>query len=364
MTRRLLHFYVAAVILAFLALTVTIVWRAGSARATRYQEAADSFGELSRETALLWQTSPLDHAAQELNARLSNATGFQPAMLSIAARDYEFDYIWASKDRFFPAGQDQQFREGFPERINEYSHARFVRSFMLIDGDQRIITAVYPLFERSILYSILRDALIAALAILVVTALVAILHLVHRHNVSAGPRFDAEAPPESPSPRVLNPEDTLLPRLAAELERAGFADQDLSVAFITFTEGTRGDEHHRRNCEAIHSFFVFKDLCFESGDDGAVVLVPNATLTEALGLMERFQRYYWDQRREWNRESADFFSGLTARAGRLVEAQRVLDEGRAALRRSMKTTGHIVGFQPDPRKYREFLTACSPVLGK
>ena len=377
--RLLLRVYIVAVVLAFLAIAVSVVWRAGTTRAFQYQQAAESFRELSRETAGLWQTVPLDKAAQTLARRIVVPGKPRPVMVGVSAFDTGFDYLWATDNRFVPAGFDPKYAEGFPEHVGTWNHARFVRTFEVPHGEHRMMTALYPLLPRSSLYEILRDALYAALVVLVVTILVALVALLKgRTAAEAGPLPERGPAPEpiipqnQPSARratpatpatpdaggsaKIQPEERLRERLDAELERAGFSEQDLSVAIIEFTGDARDEAIYREQCEAVRSFFVFKDLCFETEGNALVVLIPNSTLSEALGLMERFQRHFWEQRVLWNREQADFHAGVSARAARLVDADRILGECRAALRQSRNTPGRIVGFQPDPQKYREFLT--------
>lgn len=365
MKRWFLRAYVTIAILAMLAVPVSVIWRVHSIREARYVEAADSFRVLSREAASLWQSVPLEDAAPALAHILRGPDRFVPAMVSISAMDDGFDYIWALSDQYIPAGYHTQPHNRFPDHMGSFSHARFVRSFALADGDRRVITALYPLFPARGLYVIFRDGLIGALAVLAVAVLMAVGHRILQPRIA----FDSESRPtdasgpaaseSAPPPSILVPESFMTERLDAELERAGFSEQDLAVAVIEFNEGSRGDAIDHQNSSAIRSFFSFRDLCFELGADSAVVLIPNTTLHEALGLMERFQRYYWEQRSSWNRESADFFCGVSSRAARLVDAERVLGECHAALRRARDFPGHIMGFQPDPGKYRDFMAACN-----
>jgi GGDEF domain-containing protein len=155
-----------------------------------------------------------------------------------------------------------------------------------------------------------------------------------------------------PTESGLAPEAALLRRLTVELERAAFQEQDVSVATFRFSFGSRGDEVYARNAWAILQFFSFEDLCFEYGDREVVVIFPGTTLADALGQLERFQRYYWEERYNWNAPDADLAVGVSARNGRLVEGGRVLGECRTALKRAEKSAGRIMGFQPDPQRYR------------
>ena len=352
MKRSLLRAYIVVFVLALLALTGSMVWRVAALREERYQAAASDFEMLSREAAELWQSLPLEEATRDFAKRLTTPGTPHRVMISVSALDQGFDYIWAVSDRFMPAGHDGHRYATLPDGVGALSHVQFTRTFGLPRGDRRVITALYPLFDRYQLYGIFRDTLMAALVLLSLAILVAFVQreAPRRRTLPATPSEEEMAQP------LLVSESFLKDRLGAELERAGFSEQDLTVAIIAFNEGSRGNQIDVQNCETVRSFFPFKDLCFELGRRDVVVLIPNVTLTESLGLLERFQRYYWEQRVLWNRPSADFHCGLTSRAARLVDADRILSECRAALRRSRSTPGRIVGFQPDPQKYREYIS--------
>jgi hypothetical protein len=117
------------------------------------------------------------------------------------------------------------------------------------------------------------------------------------------------------------------------------------------------------NAQAILAFFAFSDLCFDGGQEGdvqtIVVLLPNTPLSDGLAQVERFQGFYWEERHRWARQDADFACGLSARNGRLVDAERIIRECRAATRRAEGLPGKILGFQPDPQRYREYLSGHS-----
>ena len=53
--------------------------------------------------------------------------------------------------------------------------------------------------------------------------------------------------------------------------------------------------------------------------------------------------------------NADIWSGLSSRNGRLVDATRIMGECMTALGRAKKTGTRIIGFEPDPNRYRDYL---------
>jgi len=57
-------------------------------------------------------------------------------------------------------------------------------------------------------------------------------------------------------------------------------------------------------------------------------------------------------------ELLPIFMGISSRAGRLVDAGRLVEEALTALDRARyEKESHIVAFRPDPDKYRLFLAS-------
>lgn len=149
----------------------------------------------------------------------------------------------------------------------------------------------------------------------------------------------------------LSFEEHLLTRLALELERSAYNDQDLAVILVRFPELPRNDDSYARAAQALIRSFGFEDLSFEYGGDGFCVILPNTDLNRAIRAAEEFR----GKVRKALPELPQPIFGVTARSGRLVEASRVLNEASTALARSSEEPGRIVGFRPDPQKYREYL---------
>jgi GGDEF domain-containing protein len=150
-------------------------------------------------------------------------------------------------------------------------------------------------------------------------------------------------------------EEHLDRRLALELERAAYNDQDLSVALMRFGGIRRHDERHKRVSQALLDTFSFEDLMFEYGDDGFFIVLPNVELNQALRMAEEFKQKVTRELREAPQPAI----GLTARSGRLVEASRITKEAGHALEKAMSEDGGIIGFRPDPQKYRQFVASRS-----
>ena len=374
MNRLLPRLYLALSLLSLLGVTGFFFWRLAEVRSSQEEQASRAFLELSAEVGRAWNDQPLPEAGAEVSDRLvqpgGTGSGASPLVVGVYSFDRGIDYLWAVDGRFL---------EGVPElrgtepRIvsNDLVHRRYTRSFQLPNGQSRIVTAVYPVLNRSATYPVLRDTLIVLLGVFALGLIVAIVHTlamrprIRRHadtNPTTGTQPRSPLAPADDTPLGLVPASALQRRLTLELERAGFHEQDLSIAVLSFVK-LQSEDAAYRNAQAVLSFFTFEDLCFDGGSSRkaqeVVVIFPNASLSETLAQIERFQRFYWEERQEWSSTEADFYCGVTARNGRLVEADRMLQEGHVALKRANDAAGHIVGFHPDPQRYREFLSVSS-----
>lgn len=179
---------------------------------------------------------------------------------------------------------------------------------------------------------------------------------------------------ESPAPRVPSvrprglyaPESGLgwpeyLPeRLGAELSRAASFEQDLVLMELSHEGIDRGSPAYRVIIRILLEFFSFRDLAFEQDPAGLAVILPNIDAEHALRMAEEFLKKVTSILREEG-ASLDYrkiFIGLSSRSGRLVDAERVITEARAALTRAREEgDSRIVAFKADPNKYRDYIAA-------
>lgn len=133
-------------------------------------------------------------------------------------------------------------------------------------------------------------------------------------------------------------------RLSLELERSAYNDQDLTCLLVRFPQLEQGEPYVEKAGQILATF-QFEDLCFEYDENTFCVILPNTELPQGIRQAEAFRKRH-----------PDALLGLSARNGRLVEAQRVLKEAERSLSHAASEPGGIVGFRPDPRKYRQFVT--------
>ncbi len=152
-------------------------------------------------------------------------------------------------------------------------------------------------------------------------------------------------------------------RLDAELRRAAGFEQDLCVLLLANTVAEAGARAYGILTKGFVEFFTFRDLTFEYGVSGMAAVLPNVDVEHGLRMAEEFLRKVGNRLAEQaeGKAAAGLAIGISARAGRLVEASRVLDEARAALERAQRdgSGSKAVAFKPDPDRYRNFVAgAC------
>jgi hypothetical protein len=240
----------------------------------------------------------------------------------------------------------------------------------------------FQLLSRQDIYPVLKDIFYITLAYVLVSGILLLLIATGRDSAAAAGRPEpadrraaaqppqVQAPPpqvqaqppqvqEPPAPRTgffsprsgLGWQELLENRLDFELERSASFDQDLVLVCLALDPG-RGSgappDIYRRIAARISETFPFKDLCFEDGKDAYAVLLPDKELDQALAEVQRFQSAVASAP-----VPATLSVGLSARAGRLLSASRLLKEAHAALAQARNTgTNQIVAFRADPEKYR------------
>ncbi|MCL2412246.1 MAG: hypothetical protein FWC97_11460, partial [Treponema sp.] len=116
------------------------------------------------------------------------------------------------------------------------------------------------------------------------------------------------------------------------------------------------DSMFRQSAEEAVSYFSSRDLTFEHGRWGIAAILPGYSLESAIAKAEYFyQRIMEKFPRGFNR-TTNIFIGITSRAGRLTNANRLMLEAREALKKAQDEKTSIIGFKSDPEKYREFIS--------
>lgn len=149
---------------------------------------------------------------------------------------------------------------------------------------------------------------------------------------------------------VLGWESYLLERLESELRRSASFEQD--IVLLAAELEAYDEEVFRTFANELVEFFSFRDLAFKRGKSGAAVILPNTELEQGMRLAEEFLEKW----RTLHSDAENMVIGLSARAGRLVDASRLLSETGGAMERARQNGRfQIMAFKPDPERYRAFL---------
>ena len=147
-------------------------------------------------------------------------------------------------------------------------------------------------------------------------------------------------------------------RLDSEIHRCSSTEKDLTLALIDFMDITN-DSMYKQAAEEAISFFSSRDLLFEYGKHGITVILPGIDLDTGILKSEKF--YQRIQDKFPNRKSqSSLCIGLSSRAGRLINADRLMMESQEALlKANHDNKSSIIAFKSDPEKYRAFIASQS-----
>jgi len=148
-------------------------------------------------------------------------------------------------------------------------------------------------------------------------------------------------------------EEYIKDRLDSEIHRCSAAENDLVLIMMNF-RGIADDETFKKAADETVSFFSSRDLVFEYGQSGIAVIIPGTDLEAGITKSENF---YKRSKEKLPDSIADGLRiGMSSRAGRLINADRLLLETREALKRAGNDSASaIIAFKSDPDKYREYI---------
>jgi hypothetical protein len=258
-----------------------------------------------------------------------------------------------------------------------------------IEGQRNVnIHVVSGLIDYDLCVKVLKRTLLAVLAALGLALFTLLAETALRKNrVSAAPAVPAKAPPSKSRPgedvqddlaagfaeiedsvekeNGKNRDDLAGPapdpaeeRLEDELRSSTLAGNDLVYMAITVKDpALEEDSLYHAITRTTLKFFSHRDLIFKK-TGGIAVICPETGLDEGFAQAEDI--YYHLQKGDVKGipASTDIRIGLSSRAERSIEAERLMFEAEEALRRAAEDpVSHIVAFKSDPEKYREFIQA-------
>ncbi len=287
--------------------------------------------------------------------------------------------------------------------VNPIRETKLTSKLTFSNRDDIYVLSVYNIVTTHDLFQVFRDAAIAFLGLIVLIVIFMIVPVPgkRRHPVKPSPAREksksqpdneensfqgtaefqnAEIRAETPSPvhssesiqnvepsqsadsqGLFSPhsglgwESYLENRLNFELRRAASFDQDLTLVLFSSSELKKTDPYYRVIAKGIIDFFTFQDLTFEYGENGFSVILPNTDLDQSIKKVELFLT----KLKTAAPEVASLTSvGLSSRNGRLLSAERIINEAAKALQKAREVRGtKIFGFRSDPVKYRKYIAS-------
>jgi hypothetical protein len=135
-----------------------------------------------------------------------------------------------------------------------------------------------------------------------------------------------------------------------ELRRSISLEQDLVVLTMKYTDQALFDTF----VEKVKDFFIFRNLIFEWKDQGLMVIIRNMNIEEGLREAEQFYGSC-----DFDRKfTGKIGIGLTSRAGREADAERLILEAEQALSRALSDpNSNIIAFKISPEKYEAYIAS-------
>ena len=407
MNKRLIVAYSIFSVIVFSFLIVWFVFRAINTRSGNIDDAQVELESIKKTIASSYLTDGTfssEHFASQMKELVAESETLRAIV--IYSDDSTVEYIYSSAASYINVTDETWSAGTTPPRF-AYSKIQDV----IIDSPVVIPTAtgvqveaLFRIFSRSDIFPVIRELLIGLLSFLLVTAVMILIspHL-KRLNPSfpggeehgdmgeedgslrapsmpnsvdlgsTGPieqRSDVSEPDISPdvhgadtgnanglySPTThLGWETYLIERLSTELKRAASFDQDLVLLLCNILGATKEGKTFAEVSEIALEFFNFRDLCFEYGNSGFGIIIPNIDLDQGIDRVETFLSKTNAVLANAKRDIR-LIAGLSARNGRLLSGDRIFREAEGALVKARDEQTGIVAFRVDPQKYRRYIS--------
>jgi hypothetical protein len=342
--------------------------------------AAKEFSALVDLPSAIWLTDPESFITNVI----VKSAALQGVIISGANRNYGFErnqgtaIVWN--------GDTPRFKPRFG-----LSKKPLIKQVEMHDENQRVhwltFSAVYNYISDDLLITILKRTLLVVLVTLCLALFALIFQFILANPSALGGAVKADyssdngeeddsvtritPPPPAPEPpppperakdivrNYIGQEPQTSERLASELKRCTSFGQDLVFMIIEMQESeqTEGKGYRLLEEEAI-KFFLRRDLIFEQGGQKIAVILPSIDLDQGFAKSEKFQNRLQSKYAEAFEQTAEMYIGLSSRADRAIDAERLIFEASGALKKAWEDpSSPIVAFRSDPEKYKAFIDA-------
>ena len=312
-----------------------------------------------------------------------------PAYLSVVVYSAEGPhYIYAEDPNLlaFPADNHLLDWDGAPIFTIRPFFEEVLSSEISIPNRQgTFLSAVTVILPQTSLFLFIRDTIIAAAGLLVLTIIFIAVYPFMRERpankrsnhepLERRPSASSDHIPEplapvrqkpdcveekEPSSGLFSPEtglgwqQYLDSRLSFELRRSASYDQDLVLALFRGEGLQKRSSEYVRTAKFLLQHFLFQDMLFEYGQNGFAVILPNTELDEAIKEAETFIENVCEK----NVSGCIFSVGISSRNGRLINGNRLITEASMALSKAFNDPDNkIIAFRSDPEKYRQYIAS-------
>ncbi len=272
--------------------------------------------------------------------KLSNLALSFPSLKSLVVTDDSGKalYVFASNPRAVTSADGQ---DSFNQKVDSLKDTS-LSTFKSYNGKTFNIKTVFTVLHSSQFVSLLKYSIIASLVFLII----AFFFLISVRQPSDVIR--TVTPENSTAYSNKDGKTAFISRISNELKRAASFDQDMTLAIIKIPDEIiiQGSSSFEK---LLGETFPYSDLIFNYAPSLYGLIIPNADIDKGIAAV-----------RDFDQNTATRFTilyGLSSRNGRLVEGEVLFREASAAIKRAEKEKdANIIGFRPDPAKYREFLT--------
>ena len=210
----------------------------------------------------------------------------------------------------------------------------------------------YKLIASSISYKIVRDTLFLFFAILIVTliSLIVIIILTPASIKSKSLHSRVIATDNSNNPTKFYKNSNMssfIERLHNEVSRATSENRDLALILFTLKEVDRplNSVLFQKLTTLLYKENFTPDLVFQHTNNYVAIILPGSNLSYAISKAKKAVN-------KVTPPYLQIISGITARAGRLVEDKLLLQEAETALRKASQSNNHsIIAFRANKEKF-------------
>ncbi|MDR2393100.1 MAG: hypothetical protein LBD93_02935 [Treponema sp.] len=156
----------------------------------------------------------------------------------------------------------------------------------------------------------------------------------------------------------IGEESGIRDRLSSELHRCAFFEQDMVFMIMALKSKAQMDILYPLLIDEVIHFFILPDLIFEKNPWGIALILPDITLDQGLAKSGEFHQQVLGKYPEFSRNQGNLYIGMSSRAGRFINAERLMLEAGQALEKAQEdASAPIVAFRSDPEKYRAFMAS-------